>query len=553
MPKIKDKTYSEEIDIPFEIFQSYFQEKRRLTFQYRLLTFQYRLAFGAIVTFSIILSAGLLAGLVALPFLLLTISGPIFAAFGTVFLGTFVAMAVLGIFFSSKWLLEGLSVPQNENNTVLSKILKTISFKKEGIKFSLLNSSSCIFTPRGENTHIEIKSNGDKSFPKATQRNILIILKDVKKVLKSKQNTLMYKKEQIISSINNNLKENIKALSMLDKELRVLDAEIERNAKNLEVLDKVIADIICEITVEEDCFFVVSQLSSFLKEKKEYMHHFSLEEAEAKQKIEALKQEDLKCSERQVKDAISKEIAKIKTDLSAKKINLKKEASSMIESIKKAKADLYAKNKEGSVRRIEVVKYSIRQVNVYLQSASEAVLQISPSLFLEFYPEQATQHYSSLLNNPATQTETLEFLKKLLADYPQSDNQANQAANYILANHFLSQLKIHKTEALRAQACQAVLRLSSSDENNSNLKEAIILYAFYEKENLSSLPADIIELVKYSHIVPQVYDTLKQQIEGLGAPKPVQFSNSAESSSDASAKPLETESTVVPSKSDKVP
>lgn len=492
MAKREGAPYSEEVDIPFEIFQSYFEEKRRLTVRHKFLV--------AASMASIILLLVSTAVSIALPFLLPVLAGGII---GTIYVAALVPTLVgvipaIGLFFS--WVLS-LKAPN-------FSLYQDLSFKKAAIKVQMLNSSSCLFVPNGFKTRMVIQSNLDKnlSLPLvSTQKNISIIFKDMIKILTSKQEKLEKRKQGILSYVKGNLRHNIKELPDLNHELNNINNDAKKNSESLEILRNVTVNFAFKESVEMKCIHCVSQLSSFLKRNEECINNLS-HLAVASNEIEVL-QDSLRST-------------------------LKEELNTIIRSIRSAKEYLAEQEQGASLDQINFLKYSVRQIDTYLQSISEVLLKIDPGFFVEFCPEQATQYYFSLLNNPSTNPEAFLALNKMLTNYPSSDAQVNQTVNFILANYLVGQLRLDRTEALRAQACQAVLKLNSDNENNKNLKEAVLLYAFYEHKNLSELPTDILDLVQSSHADPKAYHKLKEQIEGHSPQRTLKFSNLSEHNTD---------------------
>ena len=125
----------------------------------------------------------------------------------------------------------------------------------------------------------------------------------------------------------------------------------------------------------------------------------------------------------------------------------------------------------------------------------------------------------------------MQLLDNILIDHPHSDDAVNQAVNYILANHFYRQFKNDRAaEAITEKACLAALKLDSSDSGNNrnaDLKEMIILHAFYKDPKNSDLPIEIKTLLLTSHSNPDAYNAiknfLKTQLPTQQAP--VQFSS----------------------------
>ena len=221
-----------------------------------------------------------------------------------------------------------------------------------------------------------------------------------------------------------------------------------------------------------------------------------------------------------------------------KRNNLKLDAlRSILASIPIVGAELHNMKQGRSQPEIDHIEYAIATMDSDKQILSKTISEINLLLYIEYFTEEATKHYSRLLHDKASNQKTMELLNNILIDHPDSDNAVNQTVNYILANHFYRKFKNNRTEAITEKACLAALKLDSSDDRNAEFKEMIILHAFYKDPQNSDLPIGIKNLLLTSNSNPEAYNAIKNFLETKPPIQhaPVQFSSLGPNSPAASS------------------
>jgi hypothetical protein len=159
-------------------------------------------------------------------------------------------------------------------------------------------------------------------------------------------------------------------------------------------------------------------------------------------------------------------------------------------------------------------------------------------LYFEYFPKEATEHYSALLIDPNLRQNALELLNHILITHPEKDSLVNQNAHIILADHFLRQIGAYPSnakelEVIKQQACNHALQLNSDYGQNADLKEAIILVVFDLPKG--SLTPNIETALKNSHLSPEsTYQDIQSLVlieKSQASSKSVQFSKAPEAPS----------------------
>jgi hypothetical protein len=540
MPKKVEPTPpSEEIAIPFEVFETFFQkeEKKKI-----------RQCWGLAI--SLLFALAVLATLIALPFLVPTLivlpltSSSLFLPY-ILFIApislylAFIAPVIFGhtLFKTPRFNLTENNIkihsgtyhflkelPENRLGRIPHNQIK-LNISAPGITLSKIKKNNTEYTLVSPNKADSISGNilSSSSLEAKTYTMISIIIADL-----DQNNDQLKNKKSNLSKQMDNPKNSPKKTSMLSSKLAVIEQQIAQNDQTLNILQPVRESLTFKTSTEYNYRFPIQRLIDFLKDYKKHLSHVYRDNMKINQNIEQLKKEKKKYP---TLETLSDKIQALEA-LKRKNLKLDK-LRSILDSIDTATTELQNMKQGRPQSEIDYINYAINKISSDKHTLSTSISEIDPVLYIEYFNEEATQHYSRLLHDKASSQETIKLLDKILIEYPNSDHPVNQTVNYILANHFYRKFKKNRTDAIIERACQAALKLDSSDHFNKELKEMIILHAFYKDPLNSDLPAGITDLLRTSHHDPDSYHKIKNLIEP-SVPylkSPVQFSSPEQNAS----------------------
>lgn len=525
MPKKVEYTpYSEEIAVPFEVFQTYFQKADKRRTQTRWL-----------FVLSLVLGLAVLALVVALPFLAPMLAVSTLASAAGLLEVYLIAIVPLTLFIGfSPSFVFGAEFSRNpdfhltENSIQIlphtyfftGRETRILQINPPGITLSKVKKDNTEYTLVSPNQGASIGQNilGSSVIEANTFSILAIIMADLeeKKIqLEGIQDSL--------SKQMNNPSNSINKISRLSSKLSKIREQMTHCDQTLNTVKPVFDKMAFKNEVERKYRLPLQELVVFLENHKKNVAHINRKNIKINQNIEQLKKEQKNHPGLVI---LSEKIQMLET---LKRNNLKlAELRSILHSIDTIRIELDNMKRGRSQSDIDDIKYAIDKLTSDKQILSGTIPEIDPVLYIEYFTEEATRHYSRLLHNKTSNQETMQLLNNILRDHPNSKHTVNQKINYILANHFYRKFKNNRKEAIIEKACLAALKLDSSDAHNAELKEMIILHAFYKDPKNTELPIGIKNLLLTSDSNPEAYTAIKKILET----KPpiqqtaVQFSNS---------------------------